>query len=318
MRTTLRLVFAAWLVLAVAPAQAQAQAQESAEPRRPTLDGHTFLPVDAIPDPFVRTYVRNTLGYASASNLEYPPVVLDGDTLIALDGDLSYATLSFEYQQALRDWIAVRVGFDARTRLGTQVSSLLLDGVTVGTDFGMNWMVRLHQSKSTMLSGSVGVTSQDFTRVDLKGFVDDVIDGVPDPKLIDTIPVVQTTVAANFAWAISRPFGLTALVEGDYGDSPFRDRPEGWEYTYGASVDFDAGAAWDVPIGLALAFRQTSLPGLSDVEGALGRSVNLRVAYNAQPDFIVGLDLVRNSTGESTGEQELSSSGVMFTMRYYF
>lgn len=314
MRATLQLALAAWLLLAVAPVQAQ----ESAEHRRPHLDGHTFLPTDLIPDPFVLTSVRTTLGYASATDLDYPPVVFAGDTLVTFEGDLSYAMLGFEYQQALQDWIAVRVGIDLRTRLGTQVSSLVLDGVTLGTDYSMTWMMRLHQSKSTMLSGSLGVTSQDFTRVDLKGFVDDVVDGVPDPKLIDTVPVVQTTVAANFAWAISQPFGLTALVEGDYGDSPFRDHAEGWEYTYGAAVDFDAGAAWNVPIGLALAFRQTSVPGLSDVDGGLGRSVSLRIAYNAQPDFIVGLDLVRNFTGEPNREEELRASGARFTMRYYF
>ncbi len=313
-RAAVAIAVATWLATVAIPVQSQ----ESADLRRPNLDGHVFLPTDIIPDPFVRTYVRNTLGYASATNLEYPPIVFNGDTLATFEGSLSYAMLSFEYQQAIRDWIAVRVGFDARTRLGTEVSSLLLDGVTVGTDFGMNWMVRLHQSQSTMLSGSIGVTTQNFTRVDLKGFVDDVIADAPEPKLIDTVPVVQTTVAANFAWAISRPFGVTALLEGDYGESPFRDRPEGWEYTYGAAVDFDAGAAWDVPIGLALAFRQTSLPELSDADGLIGRTVNLRIAYNAQPDFIVGLDVLKAFTRESNREQELSSTGAMFTMRYYF
>lgn len=299
------------IVLGVSPARGQ-------EIRRPNLAGHTFLSTDLVPDAFVRTYVRNSLGYAAAANLEYPSVVIDGDTLLSLEGDLSYATLGFEYQQAVKDWIALRVSLQGQTRLGTQLSSIVIDGVTVNAGYDLRWLVRVRQSSRTMLSGSLGLSQQSFTRIDVKGFVEDVIAGAPNPRIIDDVPALRSYAGAHFSWAISRPFGLTALLKGSYGETPWRDEPEGWGYEYGATVDFDAGPAWHVPIGAALGYLQQSSPALtSEISGAARMTV-LRIAYNAQPDFIVGIDVTRTWNREENRETTLTSNGGALTLRYYF
>jgi len=290
------------------------------EIRRPNLAGHTFLSTDLVSDAFVRTYVRNSLGYAAAINLEYPAVVIDGDTLLSLEGDLAYATLEFEYQHAIKDWIALRIALDGKVRLGTQLSSIVLDGVTVNNGYDLRWLMRVRQSDRTMLSGSLGLMQQSFTRIDVKGFVEDVIAGAPNPRVVDEVPALRTYAGAHFSWAISRPFGFNGLLKGSYGETPWRDEPEGFGYEYGLVVDFDAGAAWHVPVGLALGYQQKSSPALTtDVAGAARQSV-LRIAYNAQPDFIVGIDLTRSSSREQNRDRDKTviSSGGALTLRYYF
>ena len=48
-------------------------------------------------DPFVRTMVRTSLGYAQAVDLTYGALVVNGDTLTTLKGDLAYVLMAFEY-----------------------------------------------------------------------------------------------------------------------------------------------------------------------------------------------------------------------------
>jgi hypothetical protein len=291
---------------------------EAQEGPRPTLGGHLFVSTDLIPDAFVRTYVRNSIGYSQAADFDYPPVVVRGDTLLALDGSLAYATLGMEYQHAIRDWIAVRLGVGMRTRLGTQLSSILSEGVNVTSGLEFGWLARLRQTPRTMLCGSLAVSSQNLTVIDVRQFTEDVIDGVADPSLIDDVPAVRSTAGLRFAWAASRPVGVTLLLEGSYGETPRRDEAESWEYGMGASVDFDAGAAWDVPIGIALAYRQTSLPVVTTTDNGNVSETVLRLAYNGKRDFLIAIDVMGVLDRENLEADPVWAGGAAFSLRYYF
>jgi hypothetical protein len=188
--------------------------------------------------------------------------------------------------------------------------------VSVGYDLA--WLVRVHESNRTMLSGSLGLVSQSYTRIDVEQFVEDVIAGVPNPKIIDEVPALQSYGAAHFSWAISRPLGLTAQVRGLYGETPWRDEPEGWAYEYGMVLDFDAGPSLDLPLGLAIGYEQQSTPLLSNESEGARRASVLRIAYNAKPDFIVAVDVNRIWNSTKDRERELSSSGASLALRYYF
>src|SRR5262245_57934013 len=220
---------------------------------RPVLADHQFVSTDLVPDAFVRTYVRSDLGAALAPTIHYPPLIVADDTLQALDGSLSYARIDAEYQQKLRDWMAVRFAYGLRTRLGTKMSSLVNEGVTVASGFEFGWLARVHQAHRTSLVGSLAVSSQYITIVDVKQFAEDVGNRVPDARLIDLVPTVRSNGGLRLAWAISKQFGTTFVGEGSYGESPRRRDADSWEYNFGASVDFDGRAAWNIPLGLALA-----------------------------------------------------------------
>ena len=299
-------------LLWIAPA---ALAQEGP---RPALDGHTFVSTDIVPDAFVRTYVRNSLGYTMTSEFDYPAIVVGGDTLLALDGSLAYALLGMEYQHAIRDWIAVRVGLGMRTRLGTQMSSLVSEGVNVTTGIELGWLVRIRETSRTSLAGSLDVSRQTLTLIDLRQFTEDVIDGNPDPSLIDNVPTVRSTAGLRFAWAISQTFGVTVLAEGSYGESPRRDEADSWENGFGASVDLDGGAAWGVPIGLVLAYRQTSLPVLTTSDNGSVRQTLLRIAYTGKSDFLIALDVTGVLDRENREADSVWAGGAAFSLRYYF
>jgi len=203
-------VFACFL-----PGAAFATSQEGTD--RPSLNGHVFVSTDLVPEAQLRTYVRNSIGYTLTPEFDYPPVIVRGDTLVTLNGSLAYATLGMEYQSAFRDWLAVRFGFGLSTRVGTQAASLVNEGVNVtsGLDFG--WLVRLHEAPKTALSLSLDVTRQTLALINIRKFTEDVVDGSSEPTLIDNVPMVRSHAGLRFAWAMSRPFGLTLLTEGSYG-----------------------------------------------------------------------------------------------------
>jgi hypothetical protein len=290
----------------------------SAHADRPSLNGHTFVSTEIVPDPQVRTFIRNNIGYTMTPEFDYPPVVVGGDTLAVLSGSLAYALLGMEYQNAFRDWIAVHASIGLRTRLGTQAASLVNEGVNVSTTLELGWLVRLRETQKTALALSLDVTRQTLTLIDLRQFTEDVIDGNPDPHLLDNVPMIRTKAGLRFAWAVSRPVGVTLLGEGSYGEAPHRGESDSWEYGLGASVDFDGHAAWDVPIGFALAYRESSLPVITEANHGKARQTLLRIAYTGKPDFLVALDLMGLLDRDNVQVKPVWSGGAAFSLRYYF
>ena len=299
------------LVLGAAPL---AGAQEGP---RPSLAGHTFVPTDLVPDAFVRSYVRSTLGYAEAESIDYPPLVINRDTLQVLNGSLSYATLAIEYQALLRNWIATRIGAVLVSRLGTQGSSLANEGVTVTQGYDFGFLARLRRTPNSMLCGSIGVANRAVTIVDVKQFAEDVANGVPNARLIDNAPTVRSSAGLRFAWAASRSFGVTLLGEGSYGDAPVRREGTSWGWDLGASVDYDAVPTRGIPVGAALAYRLTSLPGVTTADNGNSSQTDLRIAYTGKRD-VVAVDFLGVFSRQNAGDAGIWAGGTAFSMRIYF
>ena len=303
---------AALLTLAAAPA---ARAQEPGP--RPALAAHTFVSTDLVPDAFVRNYVRTSLGYAEALGIDYPPVVIRGDTLNVLNGSLSYATLGIEYQAVLRDWIAARIALGLVSRLGTQSSSLVNEGVTVSSGYDFGFLARLHETTKTMLCGTLGVTNQYVTLIDVRQFAEDVVDGVPNARLIDTVPTVRSNTGLRFAWAASPSFGVTLLGEGSYGDAPKRHELTSWGWDLGASVDYDAGPAHGIPVGAAFAYRLSSLPGVIAQDHGNSSQTVLRIAYTGKREM-VAVDVLGVFNSQNAQATAIWAGGSAFSMRIYY
>ena len=299
------------LALGLAPL---VHAQEDA---RPMLAGHTFVPTDLIPDAFVHTYARTSLGYAESQSVDYPPVVIGRDTLQVLNGALSYATLGIEYQALLRDWIATRVSIGLVSRLGSQGSSLINEGVTLVQGYDFGFLARLRQTEKTSLCGTLGVANQWVTIIDVQQFAEDVANGVPNARLIDYVPAVRTTAGLRYAWAASPAFGVTVLGQGSYGDAPRRQQLTSWGWDLGASVDYDFAPSRHIPLGTALAYRITSQPGLATTDNGNSSQTVLRIAYTGRREM-VALDILGLFDRQNTLAEAIWAGGMAFSMRTYF
>ena len=289
----------------------------SLEFKRPMLGGHAFMPNNFVRDPFIKTFVRNSIGIGNAVDVKLPLVEIGGDTILGLQGDIMYATLDFEYQQAIRPWLAARGEFNLLGRLGTNVGSLLASGLTAATGFEVGWLIRLFHSEKTQLTGTLELANNSFTAVNITRFVEDVINGRP-ASLVQTTPSMRGGGGIRFAWGVSPFFGLTALAETGYGESVDRSATDEWQATAGATVDFDFLAISSVPIGVLLGGRYNRLPDSGeDTESDIFGGV-IRIAYNGRSDFIIGLDIGFERFESRVLNQTLNLGSIGIDLRYYF
>ncbi len=296
--------------------RAVGQVVKALEFKRPMLGGHAFMPNNLVRDPFIKTFVRNALGAGKAVDVKIPLVEIEGDTILGLQGDILYATLDFEYQQAVRPWLAARGEVNVLGRLGTNVQSLLASGLTAATGFEFGWLVRLFRSEKTQLTGTLEISNNNFTGINIARFVEDIINDRP-ASLVRTTPTMRGEGGLRFAWGVSPLFGLTALAASGYGESIDRAEEDKFHFTGGATADFDLSAVSAVPIGVLLAGRFSSLQSDDDVADETYGGL-LRIAYNGRSDFIIAVDIGFDRADSRALEQTLNLGSVGFNLRYYF
>lgn len=320
MRTSRRLFSAFLLVLAaVATWSSPVLAQDSGdgEWKVPHKNGHTFSPVGGIPDAFVRSYIRNSIGMSQTADVDIPLGVIEGDTLFASRGGLLFANLGIEYQQTIKDWIAFRAKFNVNGRLGTGTSALLASGVSATTGFELGWLLRLLETDSGYLSMSFDVKNNNFTTINIADFVEDVING-RDAELVRKTPSMRAGVGVRYTHAFSPLIGLISYFETGYGESVDRVSDDEWFTEFGATVDFDLAAANWLPIGLAVGYAQDSFPeGGADITSVV-RAFVFRVGYTGRKDLALGLNFQYSTFPTDQLDTNIKSTGLDFDIRYYF
>jgi hypothetical protein len=320
MRTSRRLLSTFLLVLAaVAASSAPVLAQDSgnSEWKAPHKNGHTFSPINSVPDAFVRSYIRNSLGMSQTADVDIPLGIIDGDTLFASRGALLFANLQVEYQQTIKDWIAFRAKFNVNGRLGTGTSALLTSGVSATTGFELGWLMRLLETDRGYMSLSFDVVNTSFTTINIAEFVEDVIDG-EDAELVKTTPSMRAGVGLRYTHAFSPLVGLISYFKTGYGESVDRVSEDEWFTEFGATVDFDLAAVGWVPIGLAVGYRQDSFPeGGADITDVV-RGFLFRVGYTGRKDLALGLNFQYSTFPTDQLETKIKSTGLDFDIRYYF
>jgi hypothetical protein len=243
--------------------------------------------------------------------------VVGRDTLQVLNGALNYATLGIEYQALLRNWIATRISIGLVSRLGSQGSSLINEGVTVVQGYDFGFLAKLRQTEKSSLCGTIGVANQWVTIIDVHQFSEDVANDVPNARLIDYVPAVRTNAGLRYGWAASPAFGVTVLGQGSYGDAPRRQQLTSWGWDLGASVDYDFAPKHHIPLGTALAYRITSQPGLSATDNGNSSQTVLRIAYTGHRE-VVALDILGLFDRQNALAEAIWAGGMAFSMRTYF
>jgi hypothetical protein len=310
------------MILAMTPGFGLAEEDVSAlhpDFRIPRLGGHRFTPNTMTDDPFIKTYIRNSLGIGKAVDL-FVPILRVGDPperVIGLKGDLLKAILEFEFQQAVKDWVAFRVKVKVMGRLGTGAQSLLATGVTANTGFEFGWMFKLAQGEKTALSGTVDVRNNSVTVVDFLGFVDGVVNP-PSQPLVQSIPVVRVGAGLRYAWAASDLTGFTFKSETGMGESVDRSLADEWFINFSAAADFDLKAKTVVPLGLVIAYQVDSFPEGGEELVDVMHYLAFRIAYTGTTDFLISLDLSYDWFKNKEGGESTKLTTTLISLRYYF
>jgi hypothetical protein len=320
MRQIHRLWIAVGLVTLATASAANAQEGATLElgANAPVLGPHRFSPISTLKHPFMKTFVRSTLGGGRADDVDLGTLVVGNDTLVDFQGDLLFLLLQFEYQHAVKDWIAARVEVDVAGRLGTDLGSLVADGVRTSVGYEFGWLLRLFRSDRVLLAGDLFLTNQSFTVIDLQRFADDILAGDP-AALVRSSPAVRGGGGVRLGWGVSRLFGLTAVSEFGYGESPLQGQANQWTFGTGVTGDFDLNAVTPVPFGISLGARIDRYPRIGDNTDDALISTALTIAYNGHRDFLIGIasrvERFRLTKGSAS---TVIGQSVALTMQYFF
>ena len=227
-----------------------------------------------------------------------------------------FAALDFEFQHAVKNWLAVRGRIKIDARLGTDVQSLISAGVnaTVGYEFG--WLIKVVSKERYMLSANVDISNRTITAIILSDMIQDIIDGVP-PHLVQNIPALRGHAGLRFAYGVSPLLGITAIAVGGYGESVDRRARNQFSFRGGLSVDFDLRPGTGVPLGFLLGYTFESFPEQgNDFIGATSKAA-FRIEYTGRSDLGLGLGFSAEGVETEAFRRTLLYS-VRIDLRYFF
>ena len=284
------------------------------------LNGHRFIPNSKIKSPFINTYLQTSMGAGKTSRLDLP-VIIDGKEYTLLTGDLAFSYLSFEYQQAVKDWIAFSANINVVGRLGTDVGSIFYQGINFDIGYELGWLLKLYKNKNMMLSGTLKLTNNSFTFMNLQSFVQGVIDSgkiTPENKIVENTPATTAGAGVAYAYTINKMFGITAEALIRYGESVERFSEDEWTFKYGASADMDLNPDYSVPLGFALSYF--GIARGKNSESLIGDPHNIlfQINYTGKNDLDLGLVFNYQWFKDSSIDQTINFTNVYLDIKYYF
>ena len=286
-----------------------------------TLGGHSFSPTSFLADPFIRTFARTSMGFGFTPNLEIPLVEIGGERYSWNSGQLIYSLLQFEFQAALREWLAFDAQVEVTGRLADETIPLLSQGVVLITGYELGALFNVHQTEAVTVALSAGATSAGLTDVNVGRFISALIDTgaiTPDNSLVTSTPSVRAFAGLRLAYGINDLLGF--LVQGNvsYGEAPQRRSSDQWFGLFAAVLDLNLSKRWNTPIGFGIGFKVNSNPGGSSEVGQTITSVLGHISYVGARDFNLGLDLSDNLVPVRSLPEKASFFAAEIDMRLVF
>ena len=309
-------VFVAALVLLIA---LQGRSQDTvyfAPLTVPSLNGHEFVVLPLTETPMINTSFHTRLGLLSTNGIEIPLPDFLPDSLNGLSGDVLFVNLGFFYHQKIKDWIGFYAKIEVNVRSGTELGTILSEGINTLTGGNVGVVFKVIDRPRHFLSGTFEVSNYDATIINVRQFVRDLLEGAPDPSITQDAPALTVGLGARYAFAISKVIGLTALGRVLYGENIVRG-DDAFRSELGASIDFNLKSK-NIPIGLALGYQLSSAPELVYVEDKSARTIAIKIAYTAAPNFLLGVELNSTSIPLVSSDNRARALGANINVSYWF
>jgi len=291
-------------------------AQESGN-KIPELNDHVFVYMSNIKYPFTNTTFTTNLGIGSADNLSYEIGDINGQPITGIKGNLTFAHLSFDYQQRIRDWIALYLNGGLTARLGTDVFSLLSQGINTVTTFRIGWLVRIAKGEKYALSGTIGLNNSSGTFINIRRFVEDIVNNVPNPSITTDAPVLLGDFGLQFAYGLNEVIGLGFDGNFAFGES-FDRQDADLRYALKGAIDFNFKGRYNVPLGIVLGYSLVSQPELVYTNKGTAQIGSIKLTYTGTNDFLIGLESSMMNIPLEDVDQKSRFQVALISIRYYF
>jgi hypothetical protein len=284
------------------------------------LNGHRFISVAKLKSPFINTYLQTSMGAGKTSRLDIP-LIINGKEYVTLTGDLAFSYLGFEYQQAVKDWIAFSFRLNVVGRLGTDAGAILYQGINFDMGYELGWLLKLYKKKDMALSGILKLSNNSFTFIDIYGFTQGIIDSgklTPENQIVKNTPTTTAGGGLTYAYTINRMFGITAEALIGYGESAERFSEDEWTFNYGILADADLNPDYSVPLGFSLSYLGVARGRNS--ASVLGNPHNIlfQINYTGKNDLDLGLVFNYQWFHDPSIEQTINFTNVYLDIKYFF
>ncbi len=315
LRATLLSLFAVTVLLT--PAEVRAQGQN------PSLAGHTFVPNSLVEGPFIATHFRSLVGAASAFGYSILSLPTHGDSVIDLDGQMTWVLVEFAYRQKVASWLSLEGSMSGGARVGTNTASAISDGVSVITTFELGGLARLFETERVTASANLDARYSGATLLNVVGFVEEIIDSVESGGPLDSIGLsskhgaLQARGGFRLAYAPARLVGLTFLGELGVGDDYSEVEETAFDLTLGGTVDINLRSIGKAPLGILVGYRFSTFTDKSETSDGQSHMGTVGVSYMGVEDFTVGLEFQWQTAPLADGDN-LNMTGLGIRSRYYF
>lgn len=249
-----------FIILSICWNAAAAQSTDSeVREKYPALNGHRFSSTSYMNSSFITTHLQADIGYGTTSLLEIPGLQIDEYELFSFTGKVMYLDLDIQYQQGFTPWLALYATIKMAGRLGTDMSTILVDGVNTLSGGTIGWLVRVMNTQKFNMAASVQLSRIDGSFINVPEFIEEVIDNEPYPSVRKNVPSLTAGVGLRGAYAFSPSFGLQFNGDYFYGESFQRGNTRGY-IALGVLGDVDFNPKREVPIGLSLGYMLSSSP----------------------------------------------------------
>ena len=283
----------------------------------PRLGEHRFVPVLDLEEPFITTHIQNTVSLGKAIGAQVPVFDVTDSTIIgSAEADIFLAGLGFRYQHAAKDWLAVKISMATVARVGTSTPSLLADGITAAVGYDLGWLMRVYQSRTVVVSGSLGLGNRSSTFLNLLDWAQGIVEGTNVP-LVRSRSALRGQGGVHAAWGLSRRFGLLGAFNLNYGESFDGIGKNGWNTDARLALSYDVEQDLKIPLGLAATVGRYEVNESSNPTSMIW-FWSLRFAVQSRADFTFGLDLKSSYLTSSVDDSDIQLTQMSIDMRYYF
>jgi hypothetical protein len=285
--------------------------------KREHLNGHTFQQLSYFRTSFTSTHLNANIGFGTTPALKIATITIDTLKVFEFEGQVVFVDVTVRYQQRFTPWLAMYLQGNMAGRLGSDLSTILADGVNTLTGFELGWLIRFYQSKKLNLSANVHVVNASASFMNISKYFEDLINGAPNPSVTQTVPAMAVDVGITGGWAISPTWGLQFFGDIAYGESLEREATQAY-YNAGIEGEIDFNPKYRVPIGLALGYVATNNPESVSANSGFSNIFMGKIGYSGSKEFELGLQFSYYDVSLRSVEQKVFVFKTMLMLKFFF
>ena len=285
--------------------------------KAPTLNGHQFSSTGYISSSFINTNLQANIGIGITSPITLQGVVINDVELFAFEGKILFFDTQIQYQQRFTDWLALYGTIKMAGRIGTNMSTIVVDGVNTLSGGDIGWLIRIKQGKKFNLSADISIHKITGNFINVVKYLEDLIDNNPNASITVKVPAMSVNTGLRYAYAFNPAFGIQATGNFSYGESLRRNESAAY-FSGGIVGEVDFNPNYQVPIGLSIGYGLTSFPDVVMNNGGVSNLFSSRIGYTGSTDFELGIQYSFYDMYLESLQEKAIVSKLQLILKFYF